>query len=111
MALRISLGLAMLSMAFALCATAATDQEDTWVENEWNEESSPKLKTLSMLHNGAGGVCMQVQLPEFVPTEIVKHGTLCHATSHYSDDPIVSFSRDFMLCGPCHLLLTHRVQD
>merc|ERR1711907_114871 len=74
MALRISLGLAMLSMAFALCATAATDQEDTWVENEWNEESSPKLKTLSMLHNGAGGVCMQVQLPEFVPTEIVKHG-------------------------------------
>merc|ERR1712196_356673 len=61
-------------MAFALCATAATDQEDTWVENEWNEESSPKLKTLSMLHNGAGGVCMQVQLPEFVPTEIVKHG-------------------------------------
>merc|ERR1712159_101235 len=74
MALRISLGLAILSMAFALCATAATDQEDTWEENEWNEESSPKLKTLSMLHNGAGGVCMQVQLPEFVPTETAKQG-------------------------------------
>lgn len=80
MAPPIPLGLAMLSLALALgAAVEATDQEDAWLESDWNEEPSPKLKTLSMLHNGAGGVCMQVQLPDFVPTETAKQGTLCHA--------------------------------
>jgi len=75
MAPPISLGLAMLSLALALgAAVEATDQEDAWLESDWNEEPSPKLKTLSMLHNGAGGVCMQVQLPDFVPTETAKQG-------------------------------------